>query len=445
MAGIYTTITLNDALEDLGRALYDPDHVRWPAAELTHYIQQALRTYNALTNHFRATTTFQTTVGEAFYDLPTVAPSLRANTYLVSEAVAQIAWQLMEPPLVGNLWTGTLQFSLTDVLSALEEARDAFLLETGVILTHSLLAVPGPAGTGLVDLPEEIVNLRRVAWKTGDGIITVLRREDMWGLTNYGGSWQTAAAASPKAYSIGTQPPLVLQTAPVTTTAGTLDLLTINRGAVLSLLDPTQTLGVPDDWAWVVIFGALAKLLQRDGLAIDPQRADYCVSRWNHGIEMAKAAGVVLAGRVSGSPRPLGSVSDADTYSTAWQMVPANPKRILTSGHTIVGLWPPPGVPVGGGSYTITLDVVRNAPVPVALGDVLQIGPELVDGILNYAQHLATFKEGDGETQQSMPLLQQFMALCGTTVSIQKASQPNDPAVVGQASQDPKVVAYEIA
>lgn len=444
MAGIYTTVTLADALGDMGSRLYDPNHVRWPEAELTIYIQQALRTYNALTNHFREETTFTSTVGEAFYDLPTICPSLRAQTYSVAEAVEQIAWQLMEPPPQGNSWVGTLQFNLTDILQAVQQARDTFLLETGVVITHSLLSVPTPSASGSVDLPESIINLRRLAWRTDDGLITVLRREDTWGLTNYAVGWQTASADRPKAYSIGVQPPLVVQLAPVTTGAGTLDLLTIDRGTTPELLTPNLSLGVPNDWAWVVIFGALAQLLQRDGLAIDVGRADYCQARWEHGLKMAKAASVVLAGRVSGSPRPLGSVQDADAYSTAWQMVPANPKRILQAGHTIVGLWPPPGIPSGGGQYTITLDVVRNAPVPTAQTDVLQIGPELVNDILDYAQHLAIFKEcGPGQVEGSMALLNQFMGICGTSVSLSTASRPNDPAAINQTPQDTRVVAYE--
>ncbi len=444
MAGVYTTITLADAWDDMGSRLYDPNHVRWPEQELTIYIQQALRTYNALTNHFREETTFTSTVGEAFYDLPTICPSLRAQTYTVAEAVEQIAWQLMEPIPQGNSWVGTLQYNLTDILQSLQQARDTFLLQTGIVITRSLLSVASPAADGEVDLPEDIINLRRLAWKTDNGIITVLRREDTWGLTNYAVGWQTASASRPKAYSIGVQPPLVVQLAPVTTVGGTIDMLTINRGTTPELLTTDLSLGVPNDWAWVVIFGALAQLLQRDALAQDVGRADYCQSRYEHGVQMAKAAAVVMAARVSGSPRPLGSVQDADAYSTAWQMVPANPKRVLQAGQTIVGLWPPPGIPLGGGQYTITLDVVRNAPVPTSGSDVLQIGPELVNDILDYAQHLAVFKEcGPGQVEASMALLNQFMGICGTSVTLSTASRPNDPAALQQTTQDPRVVAYE--
>lgn len=446
MAGIYTTITLADALNDMGSRLYDPNHVRWPVDEVILYIQQALRTYNALTNHFRAETTFQSTVNEALYDLPTVAPDLRAQTYSVQTAVQEMAAMLMEPPVVGNVWSGTKQFNLTDMLQALQQARDTFLLETGIVQTRSLLAVPTPGNNGgQVNLPETIINLRRLAWKTGDGIVTVLRREDQWGLSNYGVGWQTPSVRPPKVYSIGIQPPLIVQLAPVSSVAGTLDLVTIDRGVYPDLLTTNQSLGVPNDWAWVVIFGALSQLLQRDGLAIDTWRADYCASRWTHGIQMAKAAGVILSGRINDTPCTLAALADADAYSSAWPMVPGNPKRILQAGHTLVGLWPPPGIPTGGGTFTVTLDVVRNAPVPVALTDVLQIGPELTNDILDYAQHLATFKEGDGETEGAMALLTQFMGVCGTSIKMMQASAPNDPAKVGQTTQDTRTLEYQRA
>jgi hypothetical protein len=452
-SGVYTDFTLADAFDDMGSRLYDPNHVRWTEPELTLYIQQALRTYNALTNHFRDQVIFQSTLAQAFYDLPTIAPSLRAQTYSVSDAVNQIAYQLMEPPPQGNSWVGTLQYSLADILQALQQARDTFLLETGILLTRSTIntATVFPQQLSSINLPEEIVNLRRLSWSTPNGIQNVLRREDTWGLTNYAVGWQTPRASRPTAYSIGVQPPLVVQLAPVVIGTpilpdlfGTLELLTINRGEEPNLLTPNQSLGVPNDWAWVVIFGALAQLLQRDALAQDVARADYCQSRWTHGIKMAKAAAVVLSAAVNNSFTPLGSVQDADAYSPTWEMMLGNPRRILQAGQNLIALWPPPGVPIGGGNYTITLEVVRNAPVPTTATDALQIGNELVNDVLDYAQHLALFKEcGIGQVEGVMDLMNQFMGICGTTVSLSTASRPNDPAATGQTTQDTRTVAYE--
>lgn len=440
-SGTYASFTLADALSDMGSRLFDPLHVRWPEAELTIYIQQAIRTYNAFTNHFRDDATFTTTNKQAFYDLDTVAPALRAMTYTVKNAVNEILYHLLEPPLQGLLWTGTQQYSLDDVLSALQQARDTFLLETGLVVSRSTQAV-GASASGVVDLDETIIAVRRAAW-TVTGITAPLRRTDQWGLVNYRVGWQTQRSASPLVYSVSAQPPLQLQIAPPTSTAGTLDLLTVNRGDDPDLLDATQVLGVPDDWAWVVIFGALAQLFQRDGLAVDPYRAAYCDARWQDGLARAKTAAVVLAAYVNGTWTPLGSVPDADAYSADWQTVSGVPKRVLTMGHTIVGLWPPAGVPPAGGSYSVTLDVVRNAPVPSALGDYLQVGNEVLNDLLDYAQHLALLKEGPQQIQTAMGLLEQFSALCGTTIKVQMANAPNDPVAIQQTTQDGRMQPYQ--
>lgn len=440
--GAYTAFTLADALADMGSRLYDPDHIRWSEPELTIYIQQAIRTFNALTNHFRDSASFSTVNKQAFYELADVT-TLREPTLTVADAVNQICYQLLEPVPVGNLWAGTAQYGLDDILGALQQARDTFLLETGVIVTHRELAVPVSPVGGKVDLPESVINLRRMAWATSNGYIIVIRRDDSWGITNFGNGWQVSRSVAPIAYSVSTTPPLVVQLAPITTQVGTLDMLTIESGAAPAMLG-SVLLGVPDDWAWVVIFGALAQLLQRDGLAVDPARAQYCEARWDDGLQRAKAAAVVIDATVNGVNTPLGSVPDADAYSPDWQMVSGVPRRVLTMGQTIVGLWPPAGIPTGGGSYTVVLDVVRNAPVPVELSDPLQLGQELLNDILDYAQHLAEFKEGVGSLQVSMPLLDQFLGICNTTIAIKTASQPNQPAIVNQTPQDRRGTLYAI-
>jgi hypothetical protein len=442
MDGSYSAFTLADAWGDLGGRLYDPDHVRWTTDELTIYVQQALRTFNALTNHFRSEATFQTATPEAFYDLPTVLPSLRAQNFTVLEAVNQICYQLLEPVPNAGLWVGTQQYSVPDILSALQQARDDFLFETGIVQTRRLIDVASPATTGRIALPEAIANLRRLAWKTDDGIITLLRRDDQWGLTNYQPNWQTVSAAPPKIYSVSTQPPLVVQLAPPTSVGATLDLVSVDQGEEVSLSIAGQSLGVPNDWAWVVIFGALSQLLQRDGLAQDAARADYFQQRFEHGLKMARTAAVVLSARVNDVQCNLGALADADAYTPSWQLVPSIPARVLTAGHTVIALNPPPGVPTGGGNFTILLQLVRNAPVPTLPADPLQIGGDLVNDILDYAQHLAISKEGAFQIQLADSLLKRFFSTCGVTLAIQYASQPEEPAAANQTAQDSRVLSY---
>jgi len=442
-SGTYTATTLTQALALLGGRLMDPTFVRWTEAELTIYLQQALRTWNALTGFYRERESFTTTVNEPIYDLPTVLPTLLAQTYTDADAITQMAYHILEPPPVAGVWVGTGQFTVAQVAAAVRYARDRFLLETGAVLVDSLLPVDPVPATGRIELDEDIANLRRAVWTTADGIVTILRRDDSWSLTHYARrTWNLQVDQRPRIYSVGETPPLILQMAPVPVTPGTLRLDTINRGSVVVPGTPAS-LGVPNDWAWVVVFGALFELLNKDGLAYDPGRAAYCKARWEHGVLMAKTGAVVVEALIEGRPVEIGSLTDADTFASAWPMVPAIPKRILTAGMTLVACAPPPGVKPGGGQFMVTLDVIQNAPVPTVGADFLQVGPELLDTILDYAQHLALFKEGAAALQQADGLLQKFLGMAGTEIRLEWASAPNRVATVEQTPQDQRSLAYE--
>jgi hypothetical protein len=220
-----------------------------------------------------------------------------------------------------------------------------------------------------------------------------------------------------------------------------LDLVAVQRGVTLNPAVEVS-LGIPDDWAWVVKWGALADLLHGDGLALDPSRAAYCEARWQQGIESAKVAPVVLAGQIGGVSCRIGSLADADAYSPVWQLVPGTPQRLLLAGQNLVATWPPPGAV--GGPWTITLDVVRNAPIPAVDGDILQIGADMYDSILDYAQHLAVWKDGPGALELSTSLLERAASAAGVTVKIQQASQPARGPILTQQQQDVHAEAREL-
>jgi hypothetical protein len=234
-------------------------------------------------------------------------------------------------------------------------------------------------------------------------------------------------------------PPLTLQLIPPATAAGTLDLVSINKGATVNPL-VSATLDVPDDWAWVIKWGALADLLQQDGLALDPVRAQYCEARWQQGIEMAKKAPVVLTARIGSSVVRVNSLADADKYSPLWQLLGGAPLEVLLAGQNLLAT-----APVAGSNlYTITLDVVRNAPVPSGASDVLQVGADVYDSILDYAQHIALFKEGGGQLALAQPLLERAMSAAGVEVAVQQASQPSRRPILRQQRQDEQAEAREL-
>lgn len=441
----YTQPSLSEAATALASRLNDPLNVRWELPELYRYITEALRTWNAWTAHWRDQSSFVAVMTEPFYDLPTEIPTLRAMTVTNWDLVADLQVALLEPIAPGGAWTGTDQFTLDQLTTAITRRRDQFLRETGAVLTRTVENYPTPATSGRLDLDEHVAVVRRAAWRTtATQILYPLLITDEWAGTHYQPTWQQSTQP-PSSYSVSVVPPLTLQLMPPAQGAGTLDLVAIHTGDPLDPLVET-VLGIPDDFAHVVKFGALADLLHGDGLAIDPIRAGYCEQRWAQGIEQARAAPVVLNAQIGDNstspPTPvpcrIGSLSDADRYSPTWQLVPSIPRDVLLASQNLIALWPPPGGL--GGPYTIYLDVVRNAPVPAASTEVLQIGQDVYDTILDLAQHVALFKEGPGQLELANALLERAARAAGITLRLQQASQPDRAAATQQQVQDRRAV-----
>lgn len=427
----YTLPTLAQAQTALASRLLDPGFVHWTAAELAVYLREALRTWQAWTAQWRDQGSFVLAAATPFFDLPTVLPTLRAYTVTTWEIVTDLQYALLEPPAAGGTWTGTDQFTLAQLAAAVQRRRDQFLHSTGAVLTRSLTAYTPPA-SGRIDLGEAVLSVRHVAWRpTATQLLSPLLRNDEWAGTHFGPAW-LQSTQPPFAYSTSVTPPITLQLMPPTTLAGTLDLVSVNKGAAIDPL-VSAPLGVPDDWAWVVKYGALADVLSQDGLAFDPGRASYCEQRWQQGVQQAKTAAVILAARINGVTCRMDSVANADSYSTGWQLVSGPPQVLLTAGHNLLASWPVADAAI---TYTATLDVVRNAPIPAVAGDILQISQDVYDVILDYAQHLASFKEGVDQLQLAAPLLERMVTAAGITLRIQQAAQPSRRPLLSQTAHD---------
>lgn len=432
----YETTTLAVATTDLAARLSDSAMVRWSAVELQAYLVEALRTWNALTGHFRDHGVFQTASGVPFYDLSAQLPALRGYTITDAALVSLLEYHLLEPQGIGA-WAGSEQFVLNDLVQALQRRRDQFLLETGMVLDREI--VPFTVTTsGRVAFDEMIITVRRVAWTTVEGTVTPLHREDVWDFNHFYPEWIQNVASPPTAcpigYSVGETPPLMLQIAPVPSDLGNLDILAVERGAVLNPAVGVL-LGIPDDWVWVVKWGALADLLSKDGLANDQGRASYCEQRWQQGIEAAKTSSVLWAARVNNIPVQILPVTEADDFNVNWQTGTGMPDTVLSTFSTLFGLSPVPDS-AGGANYAISVDVIRNTPVPVLPTDFMPVGPELYSIILDYAMHLALVKEGMPAIQNSMDLLQRFYRAANVRIRIDLAQTPNLPALTQQSVLD---------
>lgn len=385
----YSHITWAQLQTALANRLGDPLGIFWPVAEVKAYLAEALRTWNAMAYYHRARSG-NLSVSTTFTDIHSVV-SQTALTLTDRDLIADLQRSLMEPvsPLV---WAGSDQFSLDDLVKALEQKRNEFLFETWAVLSNITVA----ASSDRVTLPDTVLSVRRAAWKTSAGAYSPLWREDEWAFI------AGPSGSIPSAYSILLTPPVTMQLSSVPAQAGTLDLVVVLAPAALNPAAGVL-LNVPDDLAWVVKWGALARLLTKDARAADPLRAAYAAQRFREGILVARAMPRILQVNVGGSVLYPSTLFELDATQPAWQTT-AGTSTAAGADMNLLTLAPPPLA-----ATTVILDVLRNAPIPATDAGPVQIGREHINAILDYALHLAYFKVGGKEFTDTIPLYQGFV------------------------------------
>lgn len=421
----YTWLTLSTFKIALANRLGDPGKVFWTDAELQAYIVETIRTFGLVGQRYRDRCAFTTQNGINLYDLVEQAnpnaitggtgagagnpPALLKYNVLDRDLINTIEYHLIEPVTTNWAipWTGTDQFTMDDLVRALERRRNLFMLLVYPHLTHSIVAYTIPPSSGRVVLTDSIIAVRRVAWKALDSTYNQLWRTDEWGANSFVSGWANDAGL-PRSYSVIMEPRVGIQVIPPSIDTGSLDLITVNAPPSLDQVNGTL-LGIPDDHSWIIKWGALADLLGRDSQAFDPVRADYCEKRWEEGVKLALAGSTVYQASVDGVnviPSPL---HGWDSFRSDWQNTVVGANQPLTglaiAGRNLIAVYPIPDDDI----HSVQLDVLRNAPIPANDAALVQIGREDYDYLLDYAFHLAMFKTGTAELKATTPLLERFM------------------------------------
>lgn len=432
-----STPILADFRATLANRLGDPGMVRWLSAELSLLICEAIRTWNSGAFYFRGRGSVTATVGEPFYDLPaSLSDNLLAMSATTQQACTALEYSLMEPPTTNfsASWAGTEQFSFADITSAIEKRRNQFLRETGQIVSVAPL-IPVTTGDGRVGLGDTYLDITRAAWKSLDNVLTNLWRVDEITLNRRLVGWNRNGG-TPQAYSVVTTPETVLQIAPVPNDSGNLQLLAVRSGSTVDLTDSANLVGVFEDFVPAVIWGARAELLSKDGPARDLPRTNYCDQRFREGIELAKIMASTMLVYVNDEEVPIQSLERIDMARPAWQSTAAGTgvadvQCVVQAGPNLIGLFKVPSF-----VYAFTVDVVRNADVPVNDGDRIQIDDMYLGSLLDYCVHLAMFKEGGQMFLDTMPLYKSFMIAAMQANAQLKAHARNFPILFNKAQAD---------
>src|SRR5208337_2244813 len=107
----YSYVTLGAARQELANRLYDSGQVFWSAAELTAYLTESLRTWNALTSYWHDNFLFTPQANVTWYDLTAQTNSLRPYTVTDATLYLIMQYHLLEPASGINPWPGSSQFT----------------------------------------------------------------------------------------------------------------------------------------------------------------------------------------------------------------------------------------------------------------------------------------------------------------------------------------------
>jgi len=408
----YTHTTYAQARQMLADRLWDTHKIFWVDQELGIYLTEALRTFGLVSAFWRNRAGLLTIPGTAFYDVTTQvfgSPNLASLlTYTVTDwdIVLALQYHLLESTVAQNVWHGTEMFMLTDLQTAVQNRRNQFLSDTGAVVKRSIEPVLSPP-IGRQPLDDTVIDVRRAAWLGAapfDYYQTLWRNDERF-LTAADQGWSVNPNI-PNGYSILGPPPLELQLAPIPIVNGQVELLTVNTGPRLGAPITATLLGIPDDLSPAVKWGALADLLGMDGVPRDPVRAQYCETRYQQYVQLARLLPVVIHTELNGVPLIPCTLQELDSSTPEWQNIQSSPQDIATISTNLIALNPVPDA-----VYSATFDVVQKAVIPQNDTDDIQVGREQLTMILDYAEHLALFKiegyEWHAATRQANNFVQQ--------------------------------------
>jgi len=400
----YQWLTFSAARQQLAARLADPTNRFWTDAENGLYIVEALRVWNSLTFTWKTTFTFTIAAASAptWFSLGTLAGSPRLRTLTDTALYTAMEYHLLESP-TGGSWSGTSQFTIADLSLALQRCRDEAIQASNC---NQLNPTPTPTTPGdrVIPLADTYLDVQRARWVPTVGAKVTLVRNDDTGLNYYQPDYLQTPPAVPSQYNVASLPPLSLEVDVPPATPGAYDMIVLASGPTFAP-PSAQLLNVPDDNAWILKWGALADLLGRESEATDRLRAEYCTQRYTDGLKLMQNTPWVMQASINEIPADLVSMTEMDRYRPEWDSQAPDYQMIVLGGMDFFTVVPDPL-----SSLSVTMTVLGNAPVPVADGDFIQCSRDVWDAVLDYAQFLASFKQGGVEFLSAMDLEKGFFA-----------------------------------
>lgn len=398
----YQWLPLTTALTNIQSRLNDSSFVS--PAEAQIYLIEGLRIFNSLTESFRQEFLFNTS-GSTWQNVGTMTGSPRLRTVMDSDLATQMEYMLLEPAVGIGAWTGTTQFNVEKIQSALSVRRNEVIQAGGCNTVNIPLinAVPSQRRYSLTDTDLELRRIRYLALNP-DSTITYfyLKRSDTQAF-HYFNSDYLQDVDPPNRWSVASEPPLSFDVNSAPNTPGQYDVMVSQSGPQFG--STPSLLGIPDDWSWLPMYGALADLLSEEPESTDRQRAAYCTKRYEDGLQMIRNSNWFQQALINGAVADTPSLEKKDRWSIEWQEDIGAIPAVVTDGIDQFNVSPPT-------PCSVSLTLIQNAPFLDTSNTYVQVTRDDWDQILNYIQHIASFKMGGTEFSATISLLDEFLNYC---------------------------------
>lgn len=417
MSPSFQFATRLEVQQELALRLNDVNNVRWTAPELQAYIAEALMVWQVLTQEYvtdwttnyvqpnPATLPVWQSLGNGLNTLVGNNPTSPRYQTLTDSYVFQVAqWHLLEPPTGNGTWTGTSMFSLQDFVNSFASNRDEILQQTDCnVGPFSPMASITP-GTNRIQIPDNILDMRRVRYLPVLGDPKTLYRDDLISFEYFTNQFQQDFG-DPLCWDVLGSPQQFLTFDNKPNVPNTLDMLGIVTADANT--PPTTTpLLIPDDFYWVLKFSMMADMLAKETESKDLLRSQYCEQRAQEGIQLMRQMPWMMQAYINQVPVDTPSFFEADQYSYEWESDTNAPSQIVRGGIDLFATCPliPAGTTTG-----VTLSLVANAPIPTTDAGYVQVSRDVLNAILDESEHLAQWKEGGQEMADSMFLHKRFI------------------------------------
>jgi len=407
-------------------ALYDrlADTSFWVDDEVGRYLIEALQTWNAFTAIWNASFDLGSHIvdGQTWYKLTDLPGYPRSRNQTDNDEILLMAYHLIEQGgSVGGFgfdfghlfglggFESTGQFSLQSMSDALQRRRDEILQLTAFNLDE--ISIAGVINSRIYDFDDTVLSPIRNRFVPNVGSPITLWRNDELAFEYFSATYLQATGKLPTAWDVITGPPLQFAVNYAPPVAGHFDAIVVK---VLPALTPPapSVLGIPDDFCWVAKWGAMSDLLGSEAEKTDPERADYCLQRYKDGLKLLANSPWITLATIGGYPVDTVAVGEMDAYKPEWETNVNATSCIVTAGMDFAAISPVPQ-----DAETCVLNVVGNAPIPLLDSDFVQVSRDTFDVILDYAEHLAAFKQGGAEFAQTKELAKNFFLAAQATNS----------------------------